>query len=243
MVVDQRGPVDRVTGTILSVWAHPDDETYLAAGLMAAAVRAGQRVVCVTATRGELGSTDPDRWPAGEELAAVRTIEMERALARLGISEHHWLDYPDGGCAAADEGEAVSRLLGLLEDVRPEHVLTFGPDGQTGHSDHITVSRWVGLAVDSLDVASRPRILHARPSTEWLAQWRPVLEPLGVYMGFEPISTPRAELAICVELDGDLLDAKVDALLAQVSQSGPILDALGVEQIREGLREESYVDR
>ena len=73
--------------------------------------------------------------------------------------------------------------------------------------------------------------------------WRPVLEPLGVYMGFEPISTPRAELAVWVEFDGDLLDAKVDALLAQVSQSGPILDALGVDQIRAGIREESFVDR
>lgn len=38
-------------GTILGVWAHPDDETYLSAGLMASAVRSGCRVVCVTATR------------------------------------------------------------------------------------------------------------------------------------------------------------------------------------------------
>jgi LmbE family N-acetylglucosaminyl deacetylase len=200
-------------------------------------------VVCVTATRGELGSTDPERWPPGEALAAVRTAEMERALAFLGVTEHHWLDYPDGGCASADEAQAVGRLQALLEDVRPEHVLTFGPDGQTGHLDHITVSRWVGLAVDALDVGSRPRVLHARPSTEWLTQWRPVLEPLGVYMGFEPISTPRAELAVHVVLDGDLLQAKLDALLAQVSQSGPVLNALGVDVLREGIRDESFIDR
>ena len=43
-------------GTILGVWAHPDDDIYLSAGLMAAAVEAGQRVVDVTATRGEGGS-------------------------------------------------------------------------------------------------------------------------------------------------------------------------------------------
>ena len=54
-------------GTVLSVWAHPDDETYLCGGLMADAVRRGNRVVCVTATRGELGSPDEERWPpAGE---------------------------------------------------------------------------------------------------------------------------------------------------------------------------------
>ena len=50
-------------GTMLGVWAHPDDETYLAAGLMAVGVRQGNRVVCVTATRGEEGSWDEGRWP------------------------------------------------------------------------------------------------------------------------------------------------------------------------------------
>src|SRR6478609_10639801 len=92
-------------GTILGVWAHPDDETWLSAVHMMRAIRAGQRVVCVTATRGELGSTDPERWPAGQQLAAVRTVEMEQALSRLGVTEHHWLDYPDGGCADAPEAE------------------------------------------------------------------------------------------------------------------------------------------
>ncbi|MGH3589327.1 MAG: PIG-L deacetylase family protein, partial [Pseudonocardia sp.] len=47
---------DNPLGTILGVWAHPDDETYLCGGLMARAARSGDRVVCVTATRGEQGS-------------------------------------------------------------------------------------------------------------------------------------------------------------------------------------------
>ena len=50
-------------GTVLGVWAHPDDDIYLSAGLMAAAVDAGSRVVYVTATRGEGGSMDEERWP------------------------------------------------------------------------------------------------------------------------------------------------------------------------------------
>ena len=53
----------RTLGTILGVWAHPDDEAYLSAGVRVMATRAGSRVVCVTATRGELGSTDIDQWP------------------------------------------------------------------------------------------------------------------------------------------------------------------------------------
>ena len=77
---------------MLVVWAHPDDETYLVGGLSAALTDAGQRVVCVTASRGEAGGTDPD-------LADIRTAELDTALALLGVTEHHWLDYPDGGCA------------------------------------------------------------------------------------------------------------------------------------------------
>ena len=72
--------------------------------------RAGARVVCVTATRGELGSPDEERWPTGPPLAAVRTAEMEPALAVLGVTEHHWLDYPDGGCADVDQDQAVRRV-------------------------------------------------------------------------------------------------------------------------------------
>src|SRR5205085_4502124 len=135
-------------GTVLSVWAHPDDETYVCGGLMAAAVRQGNRVVCVTATRGELGSTDEQRWPPGPALAEVRTKELAESLAELGVSEHVWLDYPDGGCADADGGEAAARIRAIAEDVAPDTVLTFGPDGLTGHSDHMTVSRWVTLAMN-----------------------------------------------------------------------------------------------
>src|SRR5215210_4684470 len=81
-------------GTVLGVWAHPDDETYLSAGLMAAAVREGSRVVCVTATRGEGGSTDEVRWPHAT-LAAVRDRELLRSFEILGVSYQRFLDLPD----------------------------------------------------------------------------------------------------------------------------------------------------
>jgi LmbE family N-acetylglucosaminyl deacetylase len=74
----------RGLGTILGVWAHPDDEAYLSAGVMAMAMRAGSRVVCVTATRGELGSPDVRRWPLAT-LADVRTVEMTASLGVLGV--------------------------------------------------------------------------------------------------------------------------------------------------------------
>ena len=70
-------------GTILGIWAHPDDDIFCSAGLMATAVRSGQRVVDVTATRGEGGSMDEERWPP-ESMAEVRTKELLRSLEISG---------------------------------------------------------------------------------------------------------------------------------------------------------------
>jgi LmbE family N-acetylglucosaminyl deacetylase len=96
-------------GTMLTVWAHPDEETYLVGGLAAVLIDAGQRVVCVTATRGEAGGNATD-------LAQVRTSELEAALKMVGVEEHHWLDYPDGGCAAVDPDEAAARIRAIVDE-------------------------------------------------------------------------------------------------------------------------------
>jgi LmbE family N-acetylglucosaminyl deacetylase len=133
-------------GTVLAVWAHPDDETYLAGGVMAALRDAGERVVCVTATRGE--AADPAAGPEERAtLAQVRTEELTAALGHLGVVEHHWLDLPDGGCAVVEPEPVLVRLTDIVRAVRPRTVLTFGPDGFTGHPDHQTVGRWAGEAV------------------------------------------------------------------------------------------------
>ena len=96
-------------GTVLGVWAHPDDEAFLTAGLMAAARDNGQRVVCVTATLGERGTPDALRWPPGR-LGPTRVHELRASLAALGVSEHHLLGVPDGGCATAPRKAVVDRL-------------------------------------------------------------------------------------------------------------------------------------
>ena len=159
---------------------------------MARAVAAGDRVVCVTATRGELGSPDEERWPSGAPLAAVRTAEMQRALAILGVTEHHWLDYPDGGCADVDQDEAVRRVTALMAEVQPDTVLTFGPDGMTGHDDHKAVCRWATAAFEAV-APDGSALGYATNSPEWLAEFREPLDKFNVFMGAEPPCTPRDE--------------------------------------------------
>ncbi|MGZ5418639.1 MAG: PIG-L family deacetylase [Nocardioides sp.] len=222
-------------GTVLMIWAHPDDETYLAGGLSAALSDAGHRVVCVTATRGEAGVASA---PAQQHdlLATIRTAELEEALRILGVEEHHWLDYPDGGCADVDAEEAAARIAAVLDEVRPDTVVTFGPDGFTGHPDHQAVSGWTDLA--RARAPGRPRLLHAVAREETVD---PELdEDFGVFELGRPRVCADDELDLLLELDGDELDRKVDALLRQVSQTRGLVEAAGLERFRAWVASESF---
>ncbi len=214
-------------GTILGVWAHPDDETYLSAGLMARAVRAGSRVVCVTATRGEGGSMDEERWPP-EKMGAVRTAELERSMEILGVREHHWLDLPDIDMETGLPESGYARVRDLVAEVGPDTILTFGPEGMTGHEAHKSVSEW---ATRALREAGRPgsRVLYACATPEWAAEFLPVWEPFNVFLPGTPHVAPREELAIHYELPPDILETKVKAINAHVSQIESILEAVGDE--------------
>jgi LmbE family N-acetylglucosaminyl deacetylase len=235
----QQGPL-KVTdlGTILSVWAHPDDENYGCGAIMAEAVRAGQRVVCVTATRGELGSTDETRWRNGPELAAVRTAELAECLAVLGVRDHRWLDYPDGGCADVPDAEGEARIREIVEEVQPDTVLCFGPDGGTWHPDHIATSRWATAAA----AGTPARVLHSMHTTEWQTYIESLIEPDRVMMADRPpVYAPVEDFALLYRAEGELLDLKYRAMLCQASQVGPMIGWLGADMYRRMLAEEGFV--
>jgi LmbE family N-acetylglucosaminyl deacetylase len=226
-------------GTVLGVWAHPDDEAYLSAGLMALARGNGQRVVCVTATRGELGTADPAAWPP-ERLAAERTRELARSLAVLDVHEHHWLGYRDGGCAGVDPDEAVARLAGIVARVRPDTVLTFGPDGLTGHADHRTVSAWTTAAFDRT-APPGARLLHATAAQRRAERWAALTAELGVYPPGLPLLTPEEHLAVDLVLPPEVAARKVRALAAQATQTTGLIEALGVDVYTAWVGDESFV--
>ncbi|QYN37584.1 PIG-L family deacetylase [Pseudonocardia sp. DSM 110487] len=225
-------------GTILGVWAHPDDEAYLSGGLMALARDAGSRVVCVTATRGELGTPDPDAWPP-RRLAEERTGELARCLEILGVTEHHWLGYRDGGCPDVALSEAVARLCELIDEVRPDTVLTFGADGITGHPDHQTISAWTTKAFDR---AATPgaRLLYAALSEPRMRRWKSLGDSLGIYLPGYPVITPADRLAVDVELDEHTANRKVRALAAQTTQTAGLIAALGVGRYTAWVGAESF---
>lgn len=232
--------MDRL-GTLLLVWAHPDDDIYTSAGVMAAAARAGDRVVDVTATRGEGGSMDEERWPP-ESMGEVRTAEMLRSLEILGVDEHHFLEGPiDVDMQAHLDESGAEQVKAIMADVDPDTVITFGPDGMTGHQGHKDVSRWT---TDAFAAVAKPgaRLLYATQTPEWVAEWVPKLERFDIFLPGTPPETPVDELAINYVLPPDLRDLKFDAISAHESQVEALIEvfgrdlmlALGEENFRPG---------
>ena len=229
-----------MSGPILGIWAHPDDEAFLSAGLMADAADRGERVVCVTATRGELGIQDPERWPP-ERLGRIREDELYESLRILGVGEHRWLDYPDGGCHLVNDEDAAARLVAVIEDVQPMNVLTFGPDGMTAHQDHIAVSRWTTLAFERA-APQGSRLLYATKTQEWADRFIPVMLSRNILMeeDADPPVTPHDDLAVAFDLTADLMDLKTQSLLAQESQIGAMMAAFGEDVVWEVNRVEYF---
>jgi LmbE family N-acetylglucosaminyl deacetylase len=227
-------------GTILGVWAHPDDETWLTAALMARAVDAGRRVVCVTATKGEAGFPADDPRSKAER-AAVREAEMAASMAALGVTEHRWLGFADGGCAAVPDEQAVAIVAGLIEEICPDTLVTFGPDGGTGHGDHVAVCRWSTAAVEAAGDRA-PRLLYATRTREWAERFREGMDLASVMMieGFEPETVEPEELAVWLHCDDAELDRKMVALRSQASQIEPLVEAYGLEIMREVNRYEFF---
>lgn len=224
-------------GTMLGVWAHPDDEAYLMAGTAMTAMDRGARVACVTATAGEAGETaDEARWPQAR-LADIRRQEMADSLAVLGIDDHEWLHLPDGGLASIDPVRGGALLAATIDRVRPHTILTFGPDGMTGHPDHVAVGDWATRAVaeSGLDI----RVLAATKTQAWYDEFPAVT--VEVFPDGGPCTVP-GELAAEIEIDGELLDRKVRALAAQASQTAGLVGFMGEHDYRTWNRLEHWVD-
>lgn len=226
-------------GTVLGIWAHPDDEAFLSAGLMAAARDAGNRVVCVTATLGEHGTDDPTRWPP-HRLSAVREHELRASLAVLGVTEHHLLGLRDGSLAA-QPAEAITRHLAhIITTVEPDTIVTFGPDGMTGHEDHQTLSAWSTAARAA--AAPQARLLYATTTQEFVQAWQPCREQFNIFLteGL-PLRTRPSDLAVSLRLGPAAVDRKIVALRAQASQTTTLFAALGEERVRRWWSNETFV--
>jgi LmbE family N-acetylglucosaminyl deacetylase len=222
--------------TTLGIWAHPDDEVFVAGGLLADAARRGERVVCLHMTSGEAGLRNGRSTPP-MTLATIRRHELDASLAVLGVDEQRYFDYSDGCLALTARDNAVDRLRNLLVEVQPDTIVTFGRDGFTGHPDHKVVSSWVSEAVELWD-QPEARIVQATVSPQWSNSFAPALNEFDAFWPGYPKTCLVPDLTL--ELDDELLMAKVEALRAHASQMTPFFDAYGDTFMRALASTESF---
>jgi LmbE family N-acetylglucosaminyl deacetylase len=133
---------------LLCVLAHPDDESLGTGGILARYAAEGVATSLLIATRGERGwPGNPDEYPGPDALGCLREAEVRAAAAALNVRDLAFLGYLDGDLDRADQAEAIGQIVAQLRRVRPQVVVTFSPDGSTGHPDHIAISQLTTAAV------------------------------------------------------------------------------------------------
>ena len=160
---------------ILLVFAHPDDESFAAAGTVAKYVKAGWKVDLICATRGEKGEVGPYEDTIPVSLGVIRQKELEKAAGILGISHVTFLDYTDGELVRLEYGELEDILYKKMEETVPDCVITFDTTGISNHPDHIKTcfattfafqkySAWVEdrfLEIGKNPTAAAPKLYYA----------------------------------------------------------------------------------
>lgn len=135
-------PLEDRTPVLVAVFAHPDDETFIAGGTLAQHAARGWDVHLVCATNGGLGSRGREPGESAESYQRRRVRELQEAVRRLGLRSLTLLGLQDGGLQS--EGprrkEIVRQLLQYFYSVAPDVVVSFGADGISGHPDHVAIS-------------------------------------------------------------------------------------------------------
>ena len=131
---------------LLAIFAHPDDEAFRCGGTLALLAQNGVHVHILTFTRGQAGSCGQPPICMQKELGAVRTNELYCSCRALGLETPQVLDYEDGTLTEISISKGVAYIIARIQTIHPQVLLTWPPDGLSGHPDHIAVSQWTMAA-------------------------------------------------------------------------------------------------
>ena len=142
--------------SILTVHAHPDDESSKGAGTIARYAAEGIRTTLVCCTGGEAGDILNPAMDSEEikaDLQAVRRAELKSAADIIGYGEVIWLGYRDSGMpdteenkhpdafANADLDVLVGELVEIIRRTKPQVLISYPEDQKRyPHPDHLQVT-------------------------------------------------------------------------------------------------------
>src|SRR6266496_86658 len=163
-----------MTLKLLAIFAHPDDESMGMGGTLAKYSAQGVETYLVCASRGERGWCGPEEQVPGlEALGQIRERELIAAVRELDMKELHFLEYIDGEVDQADHGEIIGKIVTHIRKIQPQVIVTFPPDGNYGHPDHIAIGQipqqlW---SVQRIRVIKMPKIFPLIASRSYITWW------------------------------------------------------------------------
>ena len=209
---------------VACVFAHPDDDTFGAAASLALHADEELELTVVLATSGEAGRIADPSLATREELGRVREAEDEASWAALGLEpDLLFLRHPDGGLPAL-HATLVAEIREILRETALDLVVTFGPDGVTGHEDHVAIGEAVTEAFHAeREAAGLRRLLHQAIPNGELERVNELLrerglEPMDPTQPFMPRGVP--DDTIGVRVDGaTVYERKLEAIRSHKTQS------------------------
>ena len=158
-------------------------------------------------------------------------------MTMIGVQDIRFLGVPDGGHAAAPSLPLVEQLATIIEEVQPDIIVTFGPDGITGHDDHIANC---GIATQAWLAAGIGELWYAAKTDSWLSEWRQLHDDFGIWMTEEPTGIPDGQVDLLVNLQGSELAKKRAVLAAHCSQTDAVAQLFGEARYRRWISEETF---
>lgn len=247
--------------TVLNIFAHPDDESFLVAGVSAALMERGAHVALVSATRGEVGQISDASNATAETLGEVRERELVAAMNEIGITDVRFLGFRDSGMDGSDDNrhadalansttdEVARRIVAIIEVLNPDVLVTFSPEGIYLHPDHVAAHRASVRAVELLEEKASeavPQFVYfATTPREWIQLLR---DSPGNPFADEPeervaqMGVPIEQITHIIDVSG-YLDRKQSALRQHRTQFGDVdpLSELPAEVREQVLCQEHFV--
>jgi mycothiol S-conjugate amidase len=220
----------------MTIFAHPDDETFGMAGTLRRATNGGHPVAVLSATRGEAGEIADPSLATKETLGAVREGELRHAMASVGVEDVRFLDYIDGRLPEANPSEAVAKIVRHIREFKPDVVVTFAANGSYGHVDHMAIHRLtlaaLNAAADPERVSDQPphrirKLYYAGFSRERMVKMREEAAREGreyspggnaATIPFAEMGIPNEDITTRIILSDDEFAAKLQAVRAHVTQ-------------------------
>ena len=236
--------------SLMAIFAHPDDESYSAAGTLATYASQGVDVRLICATKGEAGMISSPALAYRDNLGAVREEELRDACRVMGIHQPLFLGYRDSGMSGTKENrdpqslnmappkEVTGKLVRLIRQLRPDVILTFDHEGIHGHPDHVAVSKYTEEAFQAAGDPNRypeqitgeimPYAPHrlfyvALPQSrvEALAKTIPKeLRPDDEDIDVEDIGIPDEDVTVEMDIDA-MYETKLRAIACHRTQQKP----------------------